>query len=411
MKILTLSTVDEQGGAARAAYRLHRALLTNHIDSQMLVQSKISDDFTVLGPQTKFQKFLGVLRPSLDALPVGYYKKRSAGLFSPSWLPFSGIVEKINSLQPDIVHLHWIAGGMLRIEDIAKIKAPIVWTMHDMWPFTGGCHYDEDCAGYKSNCVGCKVLNTVSSRSLSHKVYNRKKKTFDKKRNITVVGLSRWLMSAAQSSSLFFQFDHVNIPNPIDSITFSPIDKQIARQLLNIPLDKKLVLFGAMAATRDPRKGFNQLSQALKLLATKDCELLVFGANQPQNQPDFKQKTHYLGQLHDDLSLRVIYSAADVMVVPSLQENLSNAILESLACGLPVVGFNVGGNQDLIDHKNNGYLAEPFDIDDLAKGVDWVLSTSNYPYLCYNARQKILKEFDSNVVVNQYIKLYQKILA
>ena len=160
MKILIVNTSDIQGGAARAAYRLHQALLTEGVDSQMLVQSQSSDDFTVIGPQTKVQKALGKLRPTLDSLPVHRYKDRTKTLFSPSWLPFSSIVERINSINPDVVHLHWIAGGMIRIEDLPKIKAPIVWSLHDMWAFTGGCHYDEECGAYQKQCGTCPVLGS-----------------------------------------------------------------------------------------------------------------------------------------------------------------------------------------------------------------------------------------------------------
>lgn len=160
MKILIVNSFDIKGGAARAAYRLHRALLTEGVDSRMLVQTKLSDDFTVKGPISKFEKAVSEIRPLLDNLPVRLYKQRTATLFSPSWLPFSNIVNRINNLEPDVVHLHWITGGMLRIEDIQNIKAPIVWSLHDMWAFTGGCHYDEECGGYKKHCGNCKVLGS-----------------------------------------------------------------------------------------------------------------------------------------------------------------------------------------------------------------------------------------------------------
>ena len=149
MKVLIVNTSDIEGGAARAAYRLHKALLTEGVDSQMLVQSKSSDDFTVLGPQTKFQKAMGKLRPTLDSIPVRRYPERTKTLFSPSWVPFAGLVDKINAINPDVVHLHWIAGGMMRIEDLAKINAPIVWSLHDNWAFTGGCHIMWECERYQ----------------------------------------------------------------------------------------------------------------------------------------------------------------------------------------------------------------------------------------------------------------------
>jgi len=175
--------------------------------------------------------------------------------------------------------------------------------------------------------------------------------------------------------------------------------------------DKKLVLFGAVSATSDPRKGFKELSEALRKLKLRDIELVVFGSSKPKDAPDFGFNTHYLGHLHDDVSLVTLYNAVDVTVVPSLQENLSNTIMESLSCGTPVVAFNIGGNSDMIEHKINGYLAKPYDTDDLAKGIEWILSSPNYNELCENARNKVLREFDSKVVVKKYIELYDKIIS
>jgi glycosyltransferase involved in cell wall biosynthesis len=178
-----------------------------------------------------------------------------------------------------------------------------------------------------------------------------------------------------------------------------------------LPIDKTIIAFGAINATDDPNKGFTHLYSAMQDIKANDAELVVFGSNKPIDAPDFKQPVHYLGHLHDEVSLRVLYSAADVMIVPSLQENLSNAIMESLACGTPVVAFNIGGNSDMIDHRINGYLAAPFNPTDLANGIEWVLNAPNYQQLCNNARNKVLTKFDSKVVVQQYMTLYKEILA
>lgn len=410
MRILIVNTSDIDGGAARAAYRLHRALLDQGVDSQMLVQNKASDDHTVIGPESKIQKGLGIIRPTLDALPVRRYKTKTKTLFSPAWTPFSSIVNRINAQNPDVVHLHWVAGGMMRIEDLLRIKAPIVWSLHDMWPFTGGCHYDELCGAFKKKCGSCKILNSSTNKDLSRKVFLRKQKIFGKKKNITIVGLSHWLADEARSSALFANNSVVNLPNPIDTHVFAPLEKLKARELLNLPKDKKLILFGAMGATSDPRKGFNELSNALQEIAYKHAELIVFGSSKPVEGSSFSQKVHYLGRLHDDVTLRVLYSAADVMLVPSLQENLSNAIMESLACGTPVVGFNIGGNSDLIEHQINGYLAKPYDIADLASGIDWILYSTNHQELSTSARKMVLDTFDSKTVAAQYVSLYKGIL-
>lgn len=411
MKILIANSSDITGGAARAAYRLHQALLKQDVDSQMLVQSKTSDDYHVLAPETKLNKGFSKLRPILDSLPVRYYKHRTKTLFSPSYLPFSSVVERINIINPDIVHLHWIAGGMMRIEDIAKIKAPIVWSLHDMWAFTGGCHYDEGCGGYRNNCGHCKVLGSAKEDDLSAKVFRRKLKTYSDIQNLTIVGLSRWLTQAAQQSSLFKHVPVINLPNPIDTTIFSPMDKLIARDLFNLPQNKKLILFGALAATSDPRKGFEQLSVALDNVDAENTELVVFGSSEPQAPQGFKQKSHYLGHLHDDVSLRVIYSAADVMIVPSLQEAFGQTASEAMACGTPVVAFGITGLLDIVDHLENGYLAKPFDTNDLARGIGAMLNAENYTELCQSARDKILREFDSKFVADKYIELYEQLIS
>jgi len=410
MKILIVNTSDIEGGAARAAYRLHKALLSNNVDSEMLVQSKSSDDFTVFGPRSNVEKTIYKLSPILDSIPVRFYKDKTATPFSVSWLYSSNIVDRINKLNPDVVHLHWINGGMLRVEDLPKIKAPIVWSLHDMWPFTGGCHYDELCDAYKNECGECVVLGSKKKKDISRKIFNRKQKTYSKIMDITVIGLSNWLKTCAEKSSLLQDKLIVNLPNPIDTGLFRAFDKKKARELWGVPLDKKLILFGAMGATSDPRKGFNELTDALKHIDRDDVEFVVFGASAPLNSPNIGFKINYVGRLSDDVSLVTLYSAVDVMLVPSLQENLSNAIMESLSCGTPVVGFDIGGNSDLIEHKKNGYLAQAFDSSDLASGIEWILDNDKYEDICSNGRDKVMREFDSDVVAKDYIKLYERIV-
>lgn len=410
MKVLIVNETDTEGGAARAAYRLHRALLERGVDSQMLVQSRFLDDFTVLGPHSKMQKVLGKLRPIFDNLPVYRYKDRTKTLFSPAWLPFSSIVERINALSPDVVHLHWIAGGMMRIEDLARIKAPIVWSLHDDWGFTGGCHIKWECQRYQQACGACPRLGSLKENDLSRKIFLRKQKTFAKIQNLTVIGLSRWLADCAKESTLFKTFNIINLPNLLNTEVYSPFDKCQARSLLNLPQDKKLILFGALSATSDINKGFKEFTNTLLQIDAENNELVVFGSNQPKTPQGFKQKAHYLGRLHDDVSLRVLYAAADVMVVPSLQENLSNAIMESLSCGTSVVAFDVGGNSDLVEHRNNGYLAKPYDTADFAQGIEWILNHPKPAELAHRAREKVLADFDSRIVAPKYIALYEQVL-
>jgi len=410
MKILIVNTSDSGGGAARAAYRLHQSLLVQEIDSQMLVQNKKSDDFTVLSETSKIKKGLNLLRFTLDVFPVRFYKNRTKTLFSPAWLPFSGTVDKINALNPDIVHLHWINGGMMKIEDLAKIKAPIIWSLHDNWAFTGGCHIMWECDKYKDDCGACPRLGSDKENDLSRKIFNRKQKVFSKMDNLIIVGLSKWLNECAKNSTLLKDKKHINLPNPIDTNIFKPLDGEKARELWNLPQDKKLILFGANSATSDINKGFIELSQALHRLSNKNIEFVVFGSSKPKESQNFGFKTYYVGHLHDDMSLVSLYSAVDIMVVPSRQEAFGQTASESMSCATPVVAFGATGLLDIVDHKKNGYLAKPFESQDLADGIEWVLNNKNYDELCQNAREKVLKEFDSVVVAKKYIELYKDIL-
>lgn len=397
MKVVIVNASDVDGGAARAAYRLHRSLLGCGIDSKMVVQTKKSDDFTVIGPQSKIAKVVNRIRPFLDTIPVRLFSSLSTTLFSTSWFPSRQLIKEINALRPDIVHLHWINGGMIRIEDLAKINSPLVWSLHDMWPLRGGWHYNEALADDKQI-------------RLSKRIFKRKLNTYSKVKSLTIVGLSRWLQESAQNSCLFREKKIVNLPNPINTQVYKKFDKRVLRELWGLPKSKKLILFGAMGATSDPRKGFKELTAALSDLQREDVELIVFGSTIPLTPPRFKCKVHYIGTISDDISLVTIYNSVDVVLVPSLQENLSNVILESLACGTPVVAFNIGGNSDLIDHKVSGYLAQPFDTDDLAAGLMWILDHKEYQVLSKNARDKAVGQFDSEIVAKNYIALYEEII-
>jgi len=224
------------------------------------------------------------------------------------------------------------------------------------------------------------------------------------------VGLSRWLAYCAENSTLLAERKIVNLPNPIDIHTFRPLNRDIARELLDLPQNRKLLLFGADGAMRNPRKGFAELSNAIQVIKSTDIELVLFGSERPLNPPVFGFPIHYLGHIPGDLSLRVLYSAADVMVVPSIQENLSNSIMESMACGTPVVAFDIGGNGDMIDHQQNGYLATPYDPASLAEGIDWILNYPNPQDLSHNARQKVMETFEATKVARQYVELYKEVL-
>lgn len=410
MKILILNYSDIEGGAAKAAYRLHRGLLQIGINSVMLVQRKNSDDLNVIGPVSLKKRILRTIDQILDNLPMKIYKNRTDSFFSPALFSSSRLIKKINELNPDIVHLHWIGFGMIKINDLCKIKKPIVWSLHDAWAFTGGCHYMGTCINYRTQCGSCPILNTKSKIDLSHLIFKHKKRIYSKIGNLNIIGLSKWLTNCAKKSALFKDRRIINLPNMIDVSFYKPIQKKIAKNILDIKNNKKIIVFGAIAPTSDPRKGFLELEKALKNIKSKNIELLIFGTSDLKYIPNFQFKTRYLGKFYDELSMKIIYSAADVVIVPSLQENLSNVIMESLSCGTPVVGFNIGGNSDMIGHKTNGYLADPSDILDLANGIDWVIKYSNYNELSQNARQTIVNKFSIENVAEKYKNLYSKIL-
>lgn len=410
MKILIVNTHDLTGGAARAAYRLHEGLLANDVESIMLVQNKTSNSPTVIAPNGLINKIRKRLKSTLDKSLVNKNTEKHDVIFSTAWVSSGEIVKMINAFDADIVHLHWIHEGMISIEDLPKINKPIVWSLHDMWAFSGGCHYDEECGKYNKYCSSCPVLGSSNSKDLSYKIFTRKEKSYFKIKDLTIIGLSQWLTHCAQSSHLFQKRHVVNLPNPINSSKMCPIDKNIAKEILGISKEKKLLLFGAVGINSDPRKGFQELLKSLNSLKIPNIEIMIFGAATPSNPINDKFTVHYTGHLVDDLSLRIIYSAANVVIVPSLQENLSNVVMEALSCATPVVAFNIGGNSDMIEHQKNGYLANPFDTDDLAFGIDWVIENEQYDSLCLKAREKVLNNFDSKIVVNKYLTLYQEIL-
>ena len=409
MKILHINTTDVEGGAARAAYRLHRALLAKGVDSQMLVQRKLSDDYTVQTvAKTKIGKLFNFLRPYIDAFPLRKYKNRTKTPFSPAWVPFSMVVDRINELKPDIVHLHWICGGMIRIEDLAKIKQPIIWTLHDMWAFTGGEHIDEGQKHYLEECGNSKVLNSHKEKDLSRRGWIRKNKVYQKLKTLTIISPSQWMYQEAQKSSLLKEKTHYLLPNVLNTDVFKPLEKNNARKLWNISPDKKIILFGSVKATSDPNKGYTLLKEALSLLKIENTEIIIFGSSKPEKEELIRYKTNYVGPLYDDISLISLYSCADVMIVPSKQESFGQTASEAMACGTPVVAFNSTGLKDIIDHKINGYLAEPFNSEDLKNGIEWILNNDNYQALSKNAREKVIKHFSEEVLTPKFIELYKK---
>jgi len=424
MKILIVSTCDIAGGAAKAAFRLHEALLKNGVESQMLVERKYSDLPSVITPyKNNLQKFIGEIgrftrRMTNQFLLLKYRrtKTRKWGAFSPQKADNRKIVRVINEISPDIVHLHWICKNFLSVEDIAKIKAPIIWSLHDMWGFTGGCHCvcdklpDICCDEYVRNCGNCGLLGSKKTNDLSFGVLQRKKNAFQKIKNMTIIGLSRWMADCAKKSAVFASKNVINLPNALDTKVFKPLSRENSRNIWKLAKDKKLILFGAAAATSRQYKGFAELLEALGKIKNQNAECVIFGANEPKNPLKLSFKIHYTGNLNNDMDLAALYNACDVVVSPSKRDNLSNVIMEALSCGVPVVCFDIGGNGDMVEHKKNGYLAKPFDTSDLANGIDWVLNNENYGQLSKNSREKVVGCFDYDTVAKKYINIYENII-
>lgn len=317
------------------------------------------------------------------------------------------IASAINQFAADIVHLHWIGDNFLPIQQFARLEAPIVWTLHDMWAFTGGCHYAGDCRRYTESCGNCPQLLRPASRDPSARINARKRRSWAEI-PLTLVCPSRWLADCASQSAVLRHKRIEVIANPIDTGAFKPLDRREARYAFNLPLDKKLVLFGAADGTADPRKGFAYLREALSAFAESDgVELVIFGADDA-GSIDLDVPMRRTGNLHDNVSLNLLYSACDVFVLPALQDNLPNTLLEALACGTPCVAFDTGGVGDLLQHHENGYLAQLADAADLRRGIEWSLAQEWWPERIH---QQVVERYAADRISEQYIGLYQSILG
>ena len=406
MKILQVSGTDIIGGAGIAAYRLHQGLRQASIDCQMLVARKATSDPTVhrLSPrlnrlgrlQQRYatQQHKRQLRQNERANDSAYWSLNNATY---------PIADVINSFHADAVHIHWIGDNYLPIQQFSKINAPIIWTLHDMWAFTGGCHYSGECTAYQHSCGNCPQLVQPQPDDISYKVLQQKRQSWQAQ-PMTIVCPSQWLADCVKESAVLADKAVHVIPNGIDTKQFKPIDMSSARQAFNLPIDKKLVLFGAFGGTTDPRKGFTYLRDALQQLPeTSDIELVVFGADQPQNL-EVNLPVHQVGRLQDTVSIALLYAACDVFVLPSMQDNLPNTILEALACGTPCVAFDTGGIPDLIQHQANGYLAKLKDSHDLAQGIQSILEKSLPRDIIHH---QIIQKYSIQQIAEQYIQLFK----
>ena len=414
MRILQLSTFDIRFGASIAARRLHEALLSNGQECDMLVAEAKSGAPRTHSTFTGLGKFKARVRHNVDRWPLSFYPNRIAGQFSPNWVP-SPIYRKIDRLRPNVIHMHWFQSNFLPTPTLLRLKRPLIWTFHDMWAFTGGCHYTAGCDHYLGECGACPLLNSDKKGDLSHWLWKQKRHVYRQlQKSLQIVCPSNWMAGLARNAPLLEGIPVHAVPNPIDTQIFKPIEKTAARRLLGLPEEGHLLLMGA-ASTGDRRKGFDLLDTALKHYA-----------EQPHAQPlglvtlDTKKVTlsstsdklhlHNLGFLQDETSLSALYNAVDVMALPSREENLSNALAESLCCGTPCLAFQIGGNADLMTHQVNGYLARPGDTADMAAGLAWTLDhlgESSRQGIAAAAHQKLSYES----LVPAFLKIYEAGLA
>ena len=376
----------------------------------MLVNHATAGDWTVEGPQGKVAKALSKVRAPLAGLLTKTLKTGNPIIHSPAIVP-SCWSERLNASDADVIHLHWVNGEMMSVADIGNIKKPVVWTLHDMWAFCGAEHYTEDHRwrdGYAANNrpsyeSGFDLNRWTAARKLKHW-----------KRPMHIVTPSRWLADCAKQSVLMRDWPITVIPNTIDTDVWQPVDKALARQLLQLPPDVPLLLFGAMGGAQDPRKGFDLLQAALNHLRGQlpGLELVIFGQLPPQTPADLGFPVHYTGHLHDDVSLRLLYSAADAMVIPSRQDNLPNTGVEAHACGTPVVAFDTCGLPDIVEHQKTGYLAKAFDPVDLAAGLRWVLNdASRMQKLSNAARLRTNALWTNEIVAIQFKIIYKNAIS
>lgn len=413
MKILHVSTLDIAGGAARGAYWIHRAMREMGADSWMFVSDKRSrDDSVAVCPAEMNWKETIRIRTELDDQRLALYPKHEAVYFSPASFAPGMAVEAINRLEADIINLHWVAGGFLMPEDIPHLRGKIVWTLRDMWPFTGGCHYSEGCARYLNQCGQCPILGSDQEEDITRDLWVRKEKSW-RDVPIQLVAVSRWMAERATASQLFASREVEVIHNGLPLEEFSPCDKAEARQRLGLSPHKIMILFGALYSTTDARKGFHHLQPMLECLVQQhqlaDIELLVFGASESPLTFPPQVSVRYLGTIFDDAKLRLVYAAADVTVAPSLEDACAKVPIESMACGTPVVCFDATGMKDIVDHRENGYRARCYAAEDLARGVHWVLRQAGPLELAARCRQKVEHSFSLEQQTQKYLRLYAKL--
>jgi glycosyltransferase involved in cell wall biosynthesis len=417
MRITLLSTFDTYGGAGIAASRLLGSLREAGHEAHLLVQQHKGQQAGVVAANPSWVgKYLAQARFATErALFVPHERDISVRFtFSPANV---GIDLSQHPLvqSADVLHLHWVNFGFLSLkslENLFKLGKPVVWTLHDEWAFTGGCHYAGTCRGFEHTCGHCLFLRHPAATDLSHRIWQRKANILTDA-PLHVVACSEWLASEARRSSLLGGYPILSIPNPIDAERFAPQHPHLARKALGLPTQKPLILFVAMNV-QDERKGFRYFKEALGILhaeagASHEApELLVVGKSQTTDFDDVPFRTHHLGSITSATTMAQVYNAASVFVIPSLEDNLPNTVMEALACGTPVVGFDTGGIPEMVQHLQHGFIAPQRNATALAQGMRWVLDSAAYDTLSSRARAHVLAHYSPQVVAEQYVDLYKK---
>jgi len=413
MKITLLSTYYKNGGAAIACKRLFEALCKAEGISAKLV---VTGDEEREGVVSVSKSFLGKVKRWMAFIQetLTYMMVERSLKYRYAFSPAVAGVQLVNVSavkESEVLNLHWVNQGFISLKTLEKLRKSrkrIVITLHDMWLFTGGCHYTGECRNFSQECGFCPYLKNPRENDLSYQVWKKKKKLFSPS-FFSVVTCSNWLKKEAEKSSLLQGINIEVIPNPINTDTFFPVEKTIAKRSLGLKENIKYILFGTMNVNEE-RKGFVFLKEALENLKAKNYHLLIFGKASEEMFVNLPLSFTNFGKITDESILVNLYSAADVFVLPSLEDNLPNTVMEALSCGTPCVAFETGGLGDLIENRKNGYLARFKSSEDLAKGINWILESEIYQSLSEEARNKVVKNFSESVVSDKYLKLFQNII-
>lgn len=392
-RIAFLNSFNESGGAAKSARRLFNCL-KNHNELDLKFFSQENEAPLKIS-----------IAKIYDKLPL-IFDPKYRGIAWSNGLSICANFSDCKKFDPDIIHLHWINRGFVGIEDIFNFNKPIVWTLHDSWPFTGGCHIPGECFGYERSCGHCPSLMFPRENDLSYQNLKRKMNYWAEIKRMSIIAPSEWLANKARRSSLFKDLDINVIPNGVDLEQFKPLDRSVLRKKLGFKEDDQIILAGAMSFDSDVNKGGDLFTAALfhlqKSLDRSKVKVLVFGNKNPvKNVTSFEWIN--LGVILNENKLRDYYSVADAVCVPSRYESFCQVALESLACGTPVVAFDSSGPKEIINHGLTGYLAKSFDAYDFSKGVLWCLNTKNNQK---DIAEHVLK-FDIQKIAATYAKIYQ----